>query len=387
MLQKAQLDTEFTSLATDNTGRKYTTIWAAIANTSDGGQTWAKWGDSSTIDKYLGFYYNFHWYSEDTLIGTDKVRVILTNDKCHNDLVPDAIARRIDDKVKAIDIPDVNLDGYAKKSDIPDVSNFITISDVEAKGYLTEVPSEYVTGTELDEKGYLTETALNNYYTKEQSDKAITAAVVDKANSIPFTTDKYVTKAFGGFKIDDNLKGFTIADILAKLLELSDLPSQEPELPSEPDSIVENIMKNELPMYPVNADGQLVAVPYTMHTLTEEQAEAIASEAGFYQIVNNSNQVLESGYQQLSVINPDVPYMIALPSIIDFETHTEVEQYNELESEWTPTTLNLTDDKEIVQAVFDEIGLPLPEVPEGYILLINPEEGNNGAIYRFIIKE
>lgn len=39
-----------------------------------------------------------------------------------------------------------SLADYAKKSEIPDVS-----------GFLTEIPSEYVTETELDAKGYLTE--------------------------------------------------------------------------------------------------------------------------------------------------------------------------------------------------------------------------------------
>lgn len=39
-----------------------------------------------------------------------------------------------------------SLADYAKKSEIPDVS-----------GFLTEIPSEYVTETELDAKGYLTQ--------------------------------------------------------------------------------------------------------------------------------------------------------------------------------------------------------------------------------------
>ena len=42
----------------------------------------------------------------------------------------------------------------ALTSDIPDVSNFITMADVEAKNYLTSVPDEYITQTELNDKGY-----------------------------------------------------------------------------------------------------------------------------------------------------------------------------------------------------------------------------------------
>ena len=48
---------------------------------------------------------------------------------------------------------DVNLDGYAKLTDIPTKT-----SELENdSNFLTEVPTEYITETELNEKGYLTE--------------------------------------------------------------------------------------------------------------------------------------------------------------------------------------------------------------------------------------
>lgn len=109
-----QTDVEPTTLSTDTYGRKYTTIWSAIA--SFNGTQWTKWGDSSTINKYLGFYYTFTWYKETEIIGVDKVRVILTNDTCHNDLVPDPIARRIDEKIGSINIPEVDLSNYATQT-------------------------------------------------------------------------------------------------------------------------------------------------------------------------------------------------------------------------------------------------------------------------------
>lgn len=37
-----------------------------------------------------------------------------------------------------------------------DMSNYYTKTQIDAKGYLTSVPSEYVTDTELNDKGYLT---------------------------------------------------------------------------------------------------------------------------------------------------------------------------------------------------------------------------------------
>lgn len=66
-------------------------------------------------------------------------------------------------------LPAVNVDltDYAKKTDIPDVSHFIS-----------EIPAEYVTETELNAKGYLTEhQSLTNYYTKEETTQAIQNAL------------------------------------------------------------------------------------------------------------------------------------------------------------------------------------------------------------------
>jgi hypothetical protein len=48
---------------------------------------------------------------------------------------------------------DVNLDGYAKLTDIPTKTSQLE-NDIN---FLTEVPTEYITETELNEKGYLTE--------------------------------------------------------------------------------------------------------------------------------------------------------------------------------------------------------------------------------------
>lgn len=151
--QSDKMDTEHSELATDKYGRKYTTIWAAIASKS--GNAWSKFGDRSTVDKYLGFYYNFHWYAGDKLIGADKVRVILTNDACHNDLVPDAVARRIDEKVTTIKIPEVDLTGYATEEFVAAEIAKINIPDVS--GFITEIPEEYITADELAAEGFIKE--------------------------------------------------------------------------------------------------------------------------------------------------------------------------------------------------------------------------------------
>lgn len=83
---------------TDSYGRNYSLIWFSVASWN--GSEWSLYGDKSTIDKYLGFYYTFEWYNGEELIGMDKVRLILTNDECHNELVADPVARYIDKKVE-----------------------------------------------------------------------------------------------------------------------------------------------------------------------------------------------------------------------------------------------------------------------------------------------
>lgn len=62
-----------------------------------------------------------------------------------------------------------SLSVYAKKSDIPDVS-----------GFITEVPAEYITETELEAKGYLTEHQdISAFQTAEQVNTLIDNALAE----------------------------------------------------------------------------------------------------------------------------------------------------------------------------------------------------------------
>jgi hypothetical protein len=161
-----KMDTEHSTLSIDNYGRKYTTIWAAIANKT--GNAWSKFGDRSTVDKYLGFYYNFHWYADDKLISKDKVRVILTNDTCHNDLVPDVVARRIEDK---INVAVKNIENnYVQSSTL---ENYVT------NDYITQ---NYVTNNYI----------VENYTTTEQLETKVSEVVTQEINTV--VTEKIETQ-------------------------------------------------------------------------------------------------------------------------------------------------------------------------------------------------
>lgn len=99
-------------------------------------------GQASDLD--LSNYYTKD--ETDSLIDTAVQNIDLSSYATKVELENYDTSEQVDAKINAIKIPEVDLSGYAKKSDIPDVSRFIT-----------EIPSEYVTETELNAKGYLTE--------------------------------------------------------------------------------------------------------------------------------------------------------------------------------------------------------------------------------------
>lgn len=169
-----KMDTEHSTLATDQYGRKYTTIWPAIASKS--GTTWSKFGDKSNTDKYLGFYYNFHWYNGDKLISKDKVRVILTNDACHNDLVPDAVARRIDEKVTTVNTSINNLN--------------TAVENIENNYVQNETLENYVTNEYIQQQEYIT----NQYITENYTTTEDLAATYVTNTTLETTVESKVTE-------------------------------------------------------------------------------------------------------------------------------------------------------------------------------------------------
>ena len=99
-------------------------------------------GEASDLD--LSNYYTKD--ETDSLIETAVQNIDLSSYATKVELENYDTSEQVDAKINAIEIPEIDLSDYAKKSDIPDVSRFIT-----------EIPSEYVTETELNAKGYLTE--------------------------------------------------------------------------------------------------------------------------------------------------------------------------------------------------------------------------------------
>ena len=78
-----------------------------------------------------------------------------------------------------------NLSDYAKKTDIPDVS-----------GFISEIPSEYVTDSELAAKGYLVEADLSEYAKKSEipTVPTKTSQLTNDSNFLTAVPAEYVTE-------------------------------------------------------------------------------------------------------------------------------------------------------------------------------------------------
>ena len=72
----------------DEFGRKYSLCWLAAAYKNDSGE-WFYYGDKSTKEKYIGGYYTVNWYDEnEKVIDSDRIRINLSNEKCHDIIEP-----------------------------------------------------------------------------------------------------------------------------------------------------------------------------------------------------------------------------------------------------------------------------------------------------------
>ena len=151
----------------------------------------------------------------------------------------------VDSKVAEIDVPTktsdlVNDSGfltehqsladYAKKSEIPDVS-----------GFLTSIPDEYVTETELDAKGYLTQhQSLENYATKDYVSNALTPYA--KTSDIP-DVSKFITEIPSEYVTETelNAKGYlTEHQSLADYATKSELATKQDTLTAGNNITIEN---------------------------------------------------------------------------------------------------------------------------------------------------
>lgn len=70
---------------TDIYGRKYSIVLLPVAQYDENTDTWAYYGDNSSVNEYVGWYYSVEWYDESgKVIKSDIIRINLSNANCHN---------------------------------------------------------------------------------------------------------------------------------------------------------------------------------------------------------------------------------------------------------------------------------------------------------------
>lgn len=109
-----------TSFSTDEHGRRYQPTWLALAKYDEASDTWTYYGKNSTKDKYIGFDYQIDWYDANgMIISSDKIRINLTNEDCHNEIKPFYMTGVTVNAVEGISLNGTLLDMVDKKVDIP----------------------------------------------------------------------------------------------------------------------------------------------------------------------------------------------------------------------------------------------------------------------------
>ena len=78
----------------DAYGRKYSIVWLPVAKYADG--VWTYYGVNSSKSKYIGWYYSVEWYDANgKMIGSDCIRINLSNEACHNNIEPFYMANAV----------------------------------------------------------------------------------------------------------------------------------------------------------------------------------------------------------------------------------------------------------------------------------------------------
>ena len=74
---------------TDDHGRNYSICWLALASYDQSSDTWTYFGKNSSTSKYIGWTYVVEWYDiNGVIIGSDCIRINLSNEDCHNSMIP-----------------------------------------------------------------------------------------------------------------------------------------------------------------------------------------------------------------------------------------------------------------------------------------------------------
>lgn len=111
---------------TDEFGRKYSICWLALASYDSASGSWTYFGKNSTANKYIGWTYVVEWYDANGVkIGSDSIRINLSNENCHNVIEPYYMAN----VVKGISFGGTLMDMVDNIVNIPVSDEFVVKED------------------------------------------------------------------------------------------------------------------------------------------------------------------------------------------------------------------------------------------------------------------
>lgn len=179
-------------------------------------------------------------------------------------------------------------------------------------------------------------------------------------DDVLFTDNFIVGAAVGGFKVGDSLQNLTLKEILTKILDA--------KVMTEPESIVDLIIANEIPMLSGSADG-LQTTAFSYFTMASDEAAVAPTASGFYQIVEDG-VVTESGYQLFTESTGRTEYAMALP---EGAAIVKVYMWDTLTNSWLDYS-----------PVFTETGTT---TVDGYTYVTyESDDSSSGEVLRFVIE-
>ena len=298
----------------------------------------------------------------------------------------------IDNKFENIEHPTVSFDGYATETWVSE-QGFIT--NVDDKADVNHKHEDYLTSDDL--AGYSKFSGSYNDLTDKPEipslvNYALKSEVALKADIVPFKTTNLVTKPMGSFAVGDDVAGLTIAQILAKLLGLNESAENPdiPDVPTEPDGIIDTILINKTPLYQINENDEIVEVPYleTLQYNTSNVATTKDGKTGFYTVLDETGEITEAGYQHFTT-KKDPWYIVALPEDFDVTPNgnVELQTWSTIDNKWAAARYVLTGNYDEIVAAYNDAGITPPVAPDGYRLWADLSDSDPGTSYRFIIKE
>lgn len=111
-----------TDLKTDMYGRKYQPTWLGVAKYDEASDTWSYYGKNSSTKTYIGWDYGIDWYNASgVIVASDKIRINLSNENCHNTIEPYYMANTI----KSVAINGTVLDAVDRQINVQLSDDFL----------------------------------------------------------------------------------------------------------------------------------------------------------------------------------------------------------------------------------------------------------------------